>query len=119
MVASSGGTESAGTLRRLNAPRPIEVRADKEGSPHAVRINNRSRGFPASAAAQGEAVGAAREPPSHLAITEILDRWRTDDRWWTGAPVSRMYYAVLLEDGRPLTIFHDLAGGAWFEQRYG
>jgi hypothetical protein len=29
-----------------------------------------------------------------------------------------MYYAVLLEDGRPLTIFHDLAGG-WFEQRWG
>jgi hypothetical protein len=30
-----------------------------------------------------------------------------------------MYYAVLLEDGRPLTIFHDLAGDAWYEQRSG
>jgi hypothetical protein len=49
----------------------------------------------------------------------VLDRWRTDDRWWTGAPVSRMYYAVLLEDGRPLTIFHDLVGDTWFEQRWG
>jgi hypothetical protein len=30
-----------------------------------------------------------------------------------------MYYAVLLEDGRPLTVFHDLIADAWYEQRWG
>jgi hypothetical protein len=29
-----------------------------------------------------------------------------------------MYYAVLLEDGRPMTVFHDLVGGGWYEQRW-
>jgi hypothetical protein len=62
---------------------------------------------------------AAEAGKPRLQIVEVLDRWRTDDRWWTGAPLSRMYYAVLLEDGRPLTIFYDLVGGAWYEQRWG
>ncbi len=54
-----------------------------------------------------------------LPVAEVLDRYRTDDRWWTAEPVSRAYYELLLEDGRAVTVFHDLICGSWHEQRYG
>ena len=34
------------------------------------------------------------------------------------APQARTYYRVILEGGRPLTLFHDDATGAWAEQPY-
>ncbi len=104
MVKAPGGTESAGTLRRLNAPRASEVRAGEDGVPSALRQP------------VGQA-SACRDKP-WLAVGEVLDSYRTDDRWWTGSPISRMYYELLLEDGRALTVFQDLIGGAWCEQRY-
>jgi hypothetical protein len=54
-----------------------------------------------------------------LEVVEVLDRYRTDDRWWTERPVSRTYYELLLEDGRAATVFRDEIAGAWGEQRYG
>jgi hypothetical protein len=54
-----------------------------------------------------------------LEVIELLDRYRTDDRWWTGEPVARAYYELLLEDGRTLTVFRDEITGQWWEQRYG
>ena len=96
MLATSRGAERARTLRRLNTPRPVEVRADADGIPRALLHNSR-----------------------WLQVDEVLDRYRTDDRWWTAEPVSRTYYELLLEDGRAMTVFHDDIGGAWHEQRYG
>lgn len=49
-------------------------------------------------------------------VVEILDRWRIDDEWWRPAPISRMYFRVVLEGGQVLTIFHDLIGGGWYLQ---
>ena len=37
MVAASGGTERAGALRRLNAPRAVHVRVGDDSAPSAVR----------------------------------------------------------------------------------
>jgi hypothetical protein len=54
-----------------------------------------------------------------LEVVEVLDRYRTDDRWWTAEPVVRTYYELLLEEGRVVTVFHDLIQGEWYEQRYG
>lgn len=54
-----------------------------------------------------------------LKVREVLDCYRTDDRWWTSEPVARTYYALLLEDGRILTLFRDEPwGGCWWEQKY-
>ena len=50
---------------------------------------------------------------------ELLDCYRTDDRWWTEQRIARLYYELLLEDGRTLTIFHDEMADTWHEQRYG
>ncbi len=95
MLSTPGGAERPRTLRRLNAPRPVEVRS--EGCvPTAVRRGGR-----------------------WLAVIEVLDRYRTDDRWWTAEPVSRSYYELLLEDGRTVTVYRDHVGKEWYEQRYG
>jgi hypothetical protein len=96
MVATSGGTERAGTLRRLNAPRAVQVRVGADGVP-----------------------AAARQLGVWLEVLELLDCYRTDDRWWMAEPVARTYYALLLEDGRAITIFHDELGYGWWEQKHG
>ena len=94
MVPAPGGAERPGTLRRLNAPRPVEVRANG-GTPSALRRGG-----------------------TWLAVVELLDRYRTDDRWWTSQPVARTYYELLLEDGRAVTVFRDEISDRWWEQRY-
>ena len=95
MVAASGGAERAGALRRLNAPRAVQVRVGDDGAPDAVRQ-----------------LGA------WLEVAGVLDCYRTDDRWWAAEPVARTYYELLLEDGRAITLFHDDLRGGWWEQRY-
>ncbi len=95
MVKASRGTGSPRTLRRLNVPRRVEVRVGSD-APVALRQNS-----------------------GWLSVIELLDHYRTDDRWWTERPVARAYYAVLVADGRTLTVFHDEIEGSWFEQRYG
>ena len=96
MLKTPRREERSSTLRRLNAPRTIEVRAEAGGAPAALRRGGR-----------------------WVKIAEVLNRYRTDDRWWTAEPVSRTYYELLLEDGRAVTVFHDLIRGEWHEQRYG
>lgn len=53
------------------------------------------------------------------AVVDVLDCYRTVDRWWTSEPVSRTYYDLLLEDGRTVTVYRDHVGKEWYEQRYG
>ena len=52
-------------------------------------------------------------------VVEVLDCYRTVDRWWTSEPVSRTYYDLLLDDGRTSTVYRDHIGKAWYEQNYG
>jgi hypothetical protein len=53
-----------------------------------------------------------------FAVEEVLETWRIDDEWWRKRPVSRMYYRLLLEDGRTVTVYEDLTSGRWWEQAY-
>lgn len=95
MLTTSGGTDGAVAARRLNEPRPVEALTGGDGLPRAVRLRGR-----------------------RLAVVAHSRPWRTDDRWWTPEPISRLYVRLTLEDGRSLTVFHDLIGGRWYEQRY-
>ena len=52
-----------------------------------------------------------------LAVEQVEDVWRIDDEWWR-EEVSRLYYRLLLEDGRPLVVFRDLVRDLWCEQSY-
>ncbi len=52
-----------------------------------------------------------------LAVAQVQDVWRIDDEWWR-EEVSRLYYRLLLEDGRAVTVYRDLCGHRWFKQDY-
>ena len=96
MVSDPRAPLGARALRPLNGPLPIAVRADAEGRPLAVRRRGWSRG---------------------RAVARVQDRWRLDDEWWRERPISRLYYALVLDDGTLLTVYRDLVRAAWFEQR--
>ena len=46
-----------------------------------------------------------------------LKEWVVEDRWWTGRPLRRRYFELVLTDGRNVVVFRDLVGGGWFLQR--
>jgi hypothetical protein len=52
-----------------------------------------------------------------LAVEAVLETWRIDDEWWRERAVSRLYFSLLLEDGRVTAIYRDLPSGRWWSQR--
>jgi hypothetical protein len=76
--------------RRLGAPEPAAVAADE-------------RGFPI-------ALGPAP-------VDSVREEWVVEDRWWTGRPLRRRYFELVLVNGRNVVVFRDLVGGGWFLQR--
>ena len=81
-------------LRPLGLPRVVHVRTDEFGDPEFVRLSGKP----------------ARR------VEAIRERWRIDDEWWR-LPLSREYRAVVLDDGRSVTLYHDLLDGLWYAQR--
>jgi hypothetical protein len=89
-AALAGPTPTSRGPRRLAPPRPVKVRADEAGRPHAV---------------------------GNRAVEAVRESWLVEDRWWTDAPLRRRYWEVVTADGRDLVVFRDLQGGGWFAQR--
>ena len=81
--------------RLLNRPRSLRVEAGEDGRPIAVYISGQ-----------------------RYAVESVLETWRIDDEWWRERPVSRLYFSVLLEDGRTVTVYWDLVSGRWARQDY-
>jgi hypothetical protein len=81
-------------LKPLGQPKPVHVRTDDRGDPEFVRLPGKT----------------ARK------VLQIRERWRIDDEWWR-RPISRAYYAIVLDDGRVLTLYHDLLEEAWYVQK--
>lgn len=50
-------------------------------------------------------------------VQEITNVWRVDDNWWS-MPASRMYYALELDGGSRITLFHDLLSNKWYRQNW-
>jgi len=76
--------------RRLGAPKPAAVEADERGVPAAFEA---------------------------VAVDSVREEWVVEDRWWTGRPLRRRYFELVLIDGRNVVVFRDLVGGSWFLQR--
>jgi len=76
--------------KRLGRPRAVEIMAGDHGVP--VRV------------------GVAR-------VESVLEDWLVEDRWWTDRPVRRRYLELVLENGRCVLVFRELASGRWFTQR--
>lgn len=77
-------------LRRLAIPRPAAVSARADGVPLALH------GAPVEA---------------------VAEEWVVEDRWWTGRPLRRRYFELVLSDGRNAVVFRELGSGRWYSQR--
>jgi hypothetical protein len=76
-------------MRRLGTPKPVRVKADAGGMP----------------------LSAGR-----AAVEAVAEEWVVEDRWWTGRPLRRRYFELVLADGRNTVVFRDLRTGRWFAQ---
>ena len=77
-------------MRRLGIPRPVRVQASAAGVPSAV---------------------------GRTAVDAVAEEWVVEDRWWTGRPLTRRYFELVLADGRNTIVFRDLrSGGRWYSQ---
>ncbi|MBK5229864.1 MAG: hypothetical protein JJE27_01710, partial [Thermoleophilia bacterium] len=52
-----------------------------------------------------------------IPVASERERWVVEDRWWTGRPLRRRYFELVLADGSNVVVFQDLASKRWFEQR--
>ena len=77
-------------LRRLAVPQPAVIRAGADGVPLFVRES---------------------------AVEAVAEEWIVEDRWWTGRPLRRRYFELVLADGRNAVVYRDLRDGAWYSQR--
>lgn len=50
-------------------------------------------------------------------VDAVREDWVVEDGWWTGRPVRRRYFELVLADGRNTVVFHDLGSDGWFIQR--
>jgi hypothetical protein len=76
-------------MRRLGTPRPVRVEANAAGVPEAV----------------------GRTP-----VDAVAEEWVVEDRWWTGRPLTRRYFELVLADGRNAVVFRDLRRRLWYSQ---
>jgi hypothetical protein len=81
-------------LRPLGQPHTVDVRTDGDGEPTHIRLQGRP----------------ARR------VAAVRETWRIDDEWWR-SPISRDYRSVVLDDGRLVTLYHDLLDGRWYAQK--
>lgn len=92
MVANSRASLRTHRLRPLNLPHAIDVELNEEGLPIAVIRDAKRR-----------------------TVETIGETWRIDDEWWRDR-IARRYVEVVLEGGRRVVVYEDLAAGGWFLQ---
>ncbi len=91
MVENPGTTLHADTIK-LNTPREVNVKEDLAGFPVAIFSKGRKL------------------------VQTVDDSWRIDDEWWRTEPISRIYYAVILDTGQRIVIFKDNFEKCWYKQ---
>ena len=89
MVAHPGGESHPRAARRLNEPRVVPIAAP-DGVPAAV---------------------------GSVAVAQLREEWHVTERWWTGQPIRRRYFDVVLETGENVVVFLDEISGGWYRQR--
>ncbi len=94
MVAPARAPLRTDRLRAVNEPRTVAVEVSESGLMTVGRPGGRTVGK----------------------VEAILESWRIDDEWWR-QPISRAYLELLLEGGKRVVVFQDLATGLWFMQQ--
>jgi hypothetical protein len=77
-------------LRRLYVPHRVQVEVTSDGTPSAVES---------------------------VRVEAVREEWLVEDSWWTGRPLKRHYYELVLADGRDVTVFLHMRNGRWYRQR--
>lgn len=77
-------------LRRIGEPRPAAVRVGPDGTPAEL----------------------GPDP-----VDAVAEDWVVEDRWWTGRPLRRRYFELVLVSGANAVVFRDLVTGDWYVQR--
>ena len=77
-------------VRRIGLPRRLPVRSGPDGSP--AQVGGRT-------------------------VEHVRDEWRVDEGWWSGHRLRRVYFDLVLDDGRDVVVFRDLDDGSWYGQR--
>ena len=85
-----GKKRTATRLRRIGEPRSAAVRAGSGGIPTAI---------------------------GNDVVDAVAEDWVVEDRWWTGDPLRRRYFELVLRSGVNAVVFRDLVTGAWWAQR--
>lgn len=81
-------------LKPLGQSRVVTVHTDEHGEPVHVRLPGKT----------------ARR------VAVVREQWRIDDEWWRQV-ISREYRSIVLDDGKVITLYHDLVDGSWYVQR--
>ena len=63
--------------RRLSSPEPVLIVAGTHGVPSAV---------------------------AGIGVDSVREEWVVEDRWWTGRPLRRRYFELVLVDGRNVVV---------------
>ena len=109
MVSHTRTAALPGGIRPLDAPLPVQVEVDGDVRPATI-------GIPKSRGAGRKNTGERASDHQWRRVSEVLDSWRIDDEWWRKTSIARVYYRVVMEDDRSVTVFHDLATGEWYRQ---
>lgn len=92
MVSYSRAATRSGSLRPLGQPAEVGVEVGRGGFPVALTVKR-----------------------AQQVVCHVEDAWRLDDEWWRSC-VTRRYFRVLLDGGRRLVVYHDLAADRWYAQ---
>ena len=92
VVADTRAASGARRLRQLNQPRRSASKPDADGVPS--RLSNAAPSKPSS-------------KPGGI-----------EDEWWRAQPISRVYWRLLLEDGRTIDVYRDSVRDRWYRQAY-
>jgi hypothetical protein len=77
-------------LRRLYAPEPVAVRLGPERVPVAV---------------------------DEVEVEAVREQWVVEDRWWEPEWLRRVYFELVLADGRVTVVYRSAVSGRWYRQR--
>lgn len=78
------------SLRAIGAPRPARVACDGDGTPAEVEVDGRMR-----------------------RVAAVRDDWLVQDLWWTGHPIDRHYWELVVDPGRLVVLYREAADGSW------
>ncbi len=121
--STSTNRRDSAALHPLGMPTPVAVGTDSSGHPRtlteAVSHGAKPKWRRKHGQGRGKQPNRGRRPnrkqKPKRQVVQVREIWRIDDEWWR-RPISRLYYQVVLDDGRVVVLYRDLIDGRWYLQ---